>query len=83
MLGDHNSKTFYLRMWVRGNGWMGFLLCGWMAAALWFLLHYPGLGGVGGKGCDVGCFRLRVGAVCSLSVTFYALISLWRSLPDI
>ena len=31
-----------------GNGWMGFLLCGLMAAALCFLACYPDWGGLGG-----------------------------------
>ena len=27
-----------------GNGSIGFLLCSWMDAALWFLVCYPGWG---------------------------------------
>ena len=37
-------------MWVRGNGWKGFLLCGWMAAALCFSRLLSRLGWRGWQG---------------------------------
>ena len=41
-------QVFHHTMQVRGNGWMGILLCGWMAAALCLLVCYPDWGGTGG-----------------------------------
>ena len=67
-------------MWVRGNEWIRFLLCGWMAAAFCFLACYPGWGGVGAKGS--GCFVCEWGAPFSLTCTHLRIETLQGSLPD-
>ena len=71
-----------MQMWVRGNGWKGFLLCGWMAAAPCFSRLLSRLGWRGWQGM-VAVLSAH-GVPCSLTCThLYALIALQGSLPDI
>ena len=73
----------YHSMWVRGNGWKGFLLCGWMAAALCFSRLLSRLGWRGWRGV-VAVLSAHGGPVLiDLHSFFYGLIALQGSLPDI
>ena len=72
-------------MWVRGNGWMGFLLCGRMVAALrFFSLAIPIVVAwvAGGSGCFV-CTWGSHAHWLRLVLFFDALIALQGLLPDI
>ena len=75
---------------MRGKGWMGFLLCGWMALLPFAsLCAIPlGVARVAGGG---GCFCLREGGplliilplffLSKINIVSYTLISLPGSLP--